>query len=287
MRDAAAPVPQHVVVGIDEHVASLRTIDWVIERDLPSGSRVDVVTVRNGWSTDPRVDRALVEAAAARLRGRSHVDVETLVRFGLPDRTLLEAAADADADLLVIGNRRQHRVRTALDGWMPERVPTVADLPVVVVPEDWEPVDGDVLLGVDTATGDAALRFAAEEALRSRRRLSALRAWKLPVTTATGALSVLEDPQLYEDHNRAILADSERLLHLRYPGLRHRPLLEEGDPAARLLAHAPFASLVVVGRRHRTTLGGVFTGSTAHGLITQGRTPVAVVPQRRRELLDR
>lgn len=285
MHDAAALVPQHVVVGIDEHEASLRTIDWVIERDLPSGSRVDVVTVTNGWSTDPRADRALVEAAAARLPDRSHVDVETLVRFGAPDRTLLEAAAAAD--LLVIGNRRQHRLRTALDGWMPERIPTVADLPVVVVPEDWVPVDGDVLLGVDTSTGDAALRFAAEAAMRSRRRLSALRAWKLPVATATGALSVLEDPQLYEEHNRAVLADSERLLHMRYPGLRHRPLLEEGDPVARLLVHAPFASLVVLGRRHRTTIGGVFTGSTAHGLITQGRAPVAVVPQRRRELLER
>ncbi|WP_042726627.1 hypothetical protein, partial [Curtobacterium sp. B8] len=59
MHDAAALVPQHVVIGIDEHEASLRTIDWVIERDLPSGSRVDVVTVTNGWSTDPRADRAL------------------------------------------------------------------------------------------------------------------------------------------------------------------------------------------------------------------------------------
>ncbi|MGN8048825.1 universal stress protein [Curtobacterium sp. 22159] len=285
MHDAAALVPQHVVVGIDEHEASLRAIDWVMERDLPSGSRVDVVTVTNGWTTSPRADRAMVEAAAARLPDRSHVEVETLVRFGAPDRTLIEAAADAD--LLVIGNRRQHRLRTALDGWMPERVPTVADLPVVVVPEDWEPVDGDVLLGVDATTGDAALRFAADEALRSRRRLSALRAWKLPVATATGALSVLEDPQLYEDHNRSVLADSERLLHLRYPGLRHRPLLEEGDPVARLLAHAPSASLIVVGRRHRTTIGGVFTGSTAHGLITQGRTPVAVVPQRRRALRER
>ncbi|MFL0360913.1 universal stress protein [Curtobacterium flaccumfaciens] len=285
LHGAAAPVPQHVVVGIDEHEASLRTIDWVAGRDLPPGSRVDIVTVTNGWATDPLADRARVEAAGTRFPARGGVDVEPLIRFGAPDRALLDAAAEAD--LLVIGNRRQHRLRTALDGWMPERVPTLANLPVVVVPEDWEPVDGDILLGVDTATGDAALRFAAEEALRSRRRLSALRAWKLPVATATGALSVLEDPQLYEDHNRAVLADSERLLHLRYPGLRHRPLLEEGDPVARLLVHAPFASLVVVGRRHRTTLGGVFTGSTAHGLITQGRTPVAVVPQRRRELLDR
>ncbi|WP_186377127.1 universal stress protein [Curtobacterium pusillum] len=285
LHGAVATVPQHLVVGIDEHEASLRAIDWVAGRDLPPGSRVDIVTVTNGWATDPLTDRARVESAAARFAARNGVDVESQVRFGAPDRTLIEAATDAD--LLVIGNRRQHRLRTALDGWMPERVPTVADLPVVVVPEDWEPVNGDVLLGVDTATGDAALRFAAEEALRSRRRLSALRAWKLPVATATGALSVLEDPQLYEDHNRAVLADSERLLHLRYPGLRHRPLLEEGDPAARLLAHAPFASLVVVGRRHRTTLGGVFTGSTAHGLITQGRTPVAVVPQRRRGLVDR
>ena len=283
LRGAAVGVPQHVVVGVDEHGASTRALDWVTARDLPSGSRVDFVTVTDGWSTDPLADRSRVEAAAGRFPDRSRVEVRALVRFGAPDRALVDAAVDAD--LLVIGNRRQHRLRTALDGWMPERVPTIADLPVVVVPEDWEPIDGDVLLGVDAATGDAALRFAAEEALLDRRGLSALRAWKLPVATTTGALSVLEDPQLYEDHNRAVLADTERLLHVRYPSLRHRPLLEEGDPTARLLAHAPFASLVVVGRRHRTTIGGVFTGSTAHGLITQGRTPVAVVPQRRRDLV--
>ena len=281
LRGAGVPVPQHVVVGVDEHVASTRAIDWVIGRSLPPGSRVDVVTVADGQSADALADRVRVEAAASRMRDRSGVAVEAVVRQGARDRALVEAAADAD--LLVIGNRRQHRQRTAVDGWMPQRVTTIADLPVVVVPEEWEPVDGDVLLGVDSATGDAALRFAAEEALRTRRRLAALRAWEVPVATVTGALSVLEDPQLHEDHNRAVLADSERLLHVRWPGLRHHPLLEEGDPVSRLLAHAPSASVVVVGRRHRTTVGGVFTGSTAHALLAQGRAPVAVVPQRRRD----
>ncbi|WP_416354892.1 universal stress protein [Curtobacterium sp. VKM Ac-2865] len=52
----------------------------------------------------------------------------------------------------------------------------------------------------------------------------------------------------------------------------------EGGAAEVLAERARTASLVVIGRDHRTTLGGALFGSTARGLLHHTRTPVCVVP---------
>jgi len=279
MRDGSVVGTEHVVVGIDEHEASDRAVDWVAVRRVVPGSRVELVTVANGWGGDrPALDRRLDRAAERLSLAHPRVDVATFRLAGAPDRMLADAASTAD--LLVIGNRRQHHIRTALDGWMPERVPTLANGPTVVVPEDWRPTHGDVVLGVDDATGDTALRFAGAQAILEHRRLSLVRAWKVAEPARVGTLSALEDPELVEAHAREVLNDAERLLHTRFPGLQHRPVVEEGDPADVLRGYAADASLVVLGRHHTSMLGGRFFGSTAHELISGSRTPVCIAPLR-------
>ncbi|ROP58666.1 universal stress protein [Curtobacterium sp. PhB115] len=279
MPDGNVVTTEHVIVGVDEHAASERAVDWLAVRRMIPGSRVEIITVANGWGDDVEaLDRRVQRAAEQITTAHPHVTVTTATLFGAPDRTLVETAATAD--LLVIGSRRQHRIRTALDGWMPERVPTLTSVPTVVVPEDWRPANGDVLLGVDDESGDSALRFAGAQAVREHRRLSLVRAWKAPVAARVGGLSLLEDPKLIEEHARSVLLDAERLLHIRFPGLQHRPVLDEGDPADVLERHAADASIIVLGRRHRSTLGGLFFGSTAHDLISHSRTPVCIAPLR-------
>jgi nucleotide-binding universal stress UspA family protein len=279
MRDDTVVGAEHVVVGIDEYEASDRAVDWVAVRRVVPGSRVELVTVANGWGGDQTALARRLDGAAERLSAaHPRVEVETFRLAGAPDRMLADVAKTAD--LLVIGNRRQHRVRTALDGWMPERVPTLASVPTVVVPEDWRPTHGDVVLGVDDATGDTALRFAGAQAVREHRRLTLMRAWRLAVPARVGTLSALEDPKLAEAHARDVINDTERLLHTRFPGLQHRPVVEEGDPADVLSRYAEDASIVVLGRHHASMLGGRFFGSTAHELITGSRTPVCIAPLR-------
>lgn len=278
MRDGTVVGAERIVVGVDDD-ASDRAVDWVAMRRVVPGSHIEVVTVTNGWGGDvAALDRRLHRAAERLTGAHPRVEVTTATLFGAPDRVLVETAAKAD--LLVIGSRRQHRVRTALDGWMPERVPTLSTVPTVVVPEDWRPTHGDVLLGVDDASGDAALRFAGAQAVRDHRRLTLVRAWKAPVGARVGALSVLEDPESIREHAHGVLVDAERLLHIRFPGLRHRALLEEGDPPDVLGRHAADASVVVLGRQHRSVIGGLFFGSTAHELIAGSRTPLCVAPLR-------
>ncbi|MFL0360932.1 universal stress protein [Curtobacterium flaccumfaciens] len=279
MRDGTVVGTEHIVVGMDEHEASDRAVDWVAVRRLVPESRIEIVTVSNGWGGDRAAfDRRLDRAAERLSMAHPRVEVATFRLAGAPDRTLADAASTAD--LLVIGNRRQHRVRTALDGWMPERVPTLAIGPTVIVPEDWRPTHGDVVLGVDDATGDTALRFAGAQAVREHRRLTLVRAWKVAVPARVGALSALEDPEFIEARAREVLGDAERLLHARFPGLQHRAIVEEGDPADVLNRYAEDASIVVLGRHHTSMLGGRFFGSTAHELITGSRTPVCIAPLR-------
>lgn len=279
MRDSSVVGTEHVVVGIDEHEASDRAVDWVAVRRLTPGSRVELITVTNGWGGDRLAfDRRLARAAERLTVAHQRVDVAVFRLSGVPDRMLADAASTAD--LLVIGNRRQHRVRTALDGWMPERVPTLANGPTVVVPEDWRPTHGDVVLGVDDATGDTALRFAGSQAVREHRRLSLVRSWKVTEPARVGTLSALEDPELVEAHAREVLIDAERLLHTRFPGLQHRPVVEEGDTADVLGRYAEDASIVFLGRHHTSTLEGRLFGSTAHELISGSRTPVCIAPLR-------
>lgn len=270
---------ERIVVGVDEHEASDRAVDWVAVRRVVPGSRVELVTVSNGWGGDRQaLDRRLDRAAEQLSVAQPRVDVATFRLAGAPERMLADAASTAD--LLVIGNRRQHRVRTALDGWLPERVPTLANGPTVVVPEDWRPTHGDVVLGVDDATGDTALRFACAQAIREHRRLTLVRAWKVAVPARVGTLSALEDPGLVESRARDVLNDAERLLHARFPGLQHRPVIEEGDSADALVRYAEHASIVVLGRHHSSMLEGRLFGSTAHELITGSRTPVCIAPLR-------
>ncbi|MCS5524725.1 universal stress protein [Curtobacterium flaccumfaciens pv. oortii] len=271
--------PEHIVVGIDENDASDRAVDWVAARRVVPGSRVEFVTVTNGWGVDvTAIDNRLSRAADQLAAAHPRIEVTSTMLSGAPDRMLVETAATAD--LLVIGSRRQHRVRTALDGWMSERVPTLATGPTVVVPEDWQPANGDVILGVDDENGDSALHFAGSQAVRDHRRLTLIRAWKAPVPARVGGLSVLEDPKLIEEHGRSILVNAERLVHIRFPDLQHSPVLDVGDPADVLERHAQDASLIVLGRHHRSMLGGLFFGSTAHDLITRSRIPVCIAPLR-------
>lgn len=278
MRDGAAVETERVVVGIDDHTASDRAVEWLAVRGLEPRSTVRFVTVDDGTDDRGSLDRRLERAAERIANAHPRVTVTTARLAGARERVLADAAADAD--LLVIGNRRPGRSRTSPGGRMPERLTTLATRPTVVVPQDWRPSQGDVLLGVDDGTGDAALRFAGTQAAQENRRLCLVRAWRAPVSERVGSLRALEDPVLLETHARGVLSDAERLLHLRFPGLQHRPVLAEGDAADVLGRFVDEVTMVVLGRHHRSAPGGLFSGATAHRLIAVGRTPVCVVPTR-------
>lgn len=268
---------QHVVVGIDEHDEGDRVVAWVAEAARTSPYDIELITAIDSPDSDPIAAEAHLAQVRQRLAGFPGSTVRSELRFGDAATVLVDAAVHAR--LLVIGSRRKRPIRTALDGWLPERIPTRSAVPTVVVPSDWSGGTGDVVHGVDDDVAVPALDAAARAALRLGLGLVLVRVWRAPSTDDASMLAALGDPERHEEHSRRILDDASRLITVRFPALRTRSLLLEGVPGRVLASVAVSATLLVIGRNHRTTLGGALTGSVAHRLIHDSQTPVCIVPE--------
>lgn len=268
---------QHVVVGIDEHDEGDRVVAWVAEAARTSPYDIELITAIDSPDSDPIAAEAHLAQVRQRLAGFPGSTVRSELRFGDAATVLVDAAVHAR--LLVIGSRRKRPIRTALDGWLPERIPTRSAVPTVVVPSDWSGGTGDVVHGVDDDVAVPALDAAARAALRLGLGLVLVRVWRAPSTDDASMLAALGDPERHEEHSRRILDDASRLITVRFPALRTRSLLLEGVPGRVLESVAVSATLLVIGRNHRTTLGGALTGSVAHRLIHDSQTPVCIVPE--------
>jgi nucleotide-binding universal stress UspA family protein len=268
---------QHVVVAIDDQDANSRAVDWAAMAARSWPCDIELVTAMDSPDSDPIAAEAHLAQVRDRLAGCPGSTVRSELRFGDAATVLVDAAAHAQ--LLVIGSRRNHPVRTALDGWLPERIPTRSTVPTVVVPLDWSDGTGDVVHGVDDDVAVPALDAAAGAALRLGLGLVLVRVWRAPSTDDASMLAALGDPARHEEHGRRVLDDASRLITVRFPALRTRSLLLEGVPGRVLASVAVSAALLVIGRNHRSTLGGALTGSVAHRLIHDRQTPVCIVPE--------
>ncbi|MGY2899066.1 nucleotide-binding universal stress UspA family protein [Curtobacterium sp. PvP017] len=267
---------QHILVGVDHHDANNRAVDWVVEAARTSPCDIELITAMDSTGSDPIAAEEHLAQVRRRLAGCAGSTVRSELRFGDAATVLVDAARHAQ--LLVIGSRRDHPVRTALDGWLPERIPTQSTVPTVVVPSDWSGGTGDVVHGVDDDIAVPALDAAARAALRRGLGLVLVRVWRAPSTDEGGMLAALGDPARHEEHGRRVLDDATRIISVRFPALRTSALLLEGVPGKVLASIAVSATLIVIGRNHRTTLGGALGGSVAHRLVQDSQTPVCVVP---------
>jgi nucleotide-binding universal stress UspA family protein len=140
-------VRERIVVGIDHHDANNRAVDWVADRARSHPCDIELITAMDSMGSDPVAAETHLAEAQRRLAGSAGSAIGYDLRFGDAATVLVDAARHAD--LLVIGSRRSHPIRTALDGWLPERIPTQSTVPTVVVPSDWAGGEGDVVHGVD------------------------------------------------------------------------------------------------------------------------------------------
>jgi len=89
-----------------------------------------------GYNTlDREAAREEAQAVLARqLRGLPKgIEVERLVRFGVPDEQILELAAERDVDLIVVGSRGLTGFQRFLLGSVSYKVARSAERPVLVV----------------------------------------------------------------------------------------------------------------------------------------------------------
>jgi nucleotide-binding universal stress UspA family protein len=126
--EAAEAVVDHAVDIAATYGARLHAL-YVVDTSLHSSLEVGIERVVEALRAEGReaVERV---ADQARMTG---VDVETHVVTGRPQRTILEVAADVDADLIVIGTHGRQGIRRYLLGSVTERIVRTADVPVLTV----------------------------------------------------------------------------------------------------------------------------------------------------------
>ena len=273
-----------IVLALNGGTGSRAALDWVIERARTLQISLELTTVIDlarlpTTITKDRVlsayEQMLMDSASRVRRDAPAVQVMTSVRRGAPLQELLNSAADAD--LLVIGTRE---AAGSLYGTLRHQIAAGVSCPLVIVPTDWTPRNGSVVVGVDDdETSHRAVAFAAREAERLGRELSIVHAWRIPTLLALGWLSA--GASSYDEIRMAhaeVLAGVVERVRAEHPTVVVRDTLEQGSAALVLTGAAEHAEMVVVGTHGRRMIAGLLLGSIAHDLLISMPCPVVVVP---------
>lgn len=269
---------ERILVGADMEAPSLRALEWAITRAQGRGSRIHVVSANDLVGADVTQLEQQLLGIGERLRGvLPHDRVSTALVDG-PIVETMEAEARR-SDLLVLGYHRRHPVRSVLAGALPARLAARVGCPTVIVPEDAEQAEGAIVVGIaPDDTSDAALEFAANEAIRDDRELVAVYAWMMPSPGMDTVADLTGRAELIHGSHRTRLDALVDRLRRRHPALRVREELVEGRPVNALIGATRDPQLLVVGTHRRGPVSGLILGSTVLDLLPASRTPVCVVP---------
>lgn len=287
---------KQVVVGIDGSDSALEAARWAAVEAARRGAPLRLLHAF-AWPIDHVVGPpGLGERAGDALRTRAEHDLEKADRAAVavaPELTVLRdlqvgvpiatlAAAAADAQLLVIGDRGLGRIGGLLLGSVAQALAGRAACPLVVVRGDERgtvPTEGPVVVGVDgSPTSEAALAFAYEAAADRSAPLVAVHAWTDAVVDPV--VAPLLDRELMETEERVVLAERLAGWAEKYPEVPVRRVVVPDRPAHALIEAAGDAQLLVVGSRGRGSARGLLLGSVGHAVLHRSPCPVAVVPPR-------
>ena len=134
---------------------------------------------------------------------------------------------------------------------------------------------GRIIVGVDgSASSEAALRWAVQQARLTGRPLDAVMAWDFPLAYGIA-------PGSYEDdfHGDAVEVLDKCLQNVVGPedAGRVTPLVLRGNPARVLLDASDGADLLVVGCRGHGGFAGMLLGSVSQHVVTHANCPVVVL----------
>jgi nucleotide-binding universal stress UspA family protein len=225
--------------------------------------------------------RMLANAADKIRRTHQGLDVSTEVVMGGPAAVLV--GESERASLVVVGNRGHGGFTSLLAGSVATQLATHARSPVIVVRPDSVPgaaTTHPVVVGVDGhERTEPAIEFAFEEAASRGVSLTAVYVWAEPPRAGSDQFK----PVAYDyDEARKTagreLAESLAGFQEKYPDVPvFRELICGLDAAYHLRRATAEASLIVVGSRGRSELGGLLLGSVGQTLIHHARCPVAIV----------
>ena len=186
------------------------------------------------------------------------------------------------AAMVVLEHRHRGKVRRLVTGSFANRVASRASVPMVSVPEDWDPAvtrPNIVTAAVqDPHEASAILETAFVEAKQRGAQLVVLHAWWL----ASGYDTVVVDQALRDEwtvRSREELTPVLNDLRGRFPSVQVTLRVHHAPPVEALLDAAAESQLLVIGRRHHLLPPGTHLGPVARATIERAACPVLVTPQ--------
>jgi len=261
-----------IVVAADGSDRNGAALGWAAAEALRRD--VGLVVVR-AVPAEGRADPALLAAAAGQLAAvLPRERVQTEVRVGRPEEVL--CAEDSGVAMVVVGKRGMSALPRMLVGSTSLAVAARSPVPVVVVPDGWDPPAGDVrplTVGVDP---DHAHDLVLDAAFRRARRLGvpliAVHGWEPPAS-----LAAADEPAALEHRAHDRFAEVIDAWEKRFPTVDVRRVASSQHPAVAVLDAAD-AQLLVLGRRAGSGFSGFGFGSVTRAVLHYASCPVLVVP---------
>lgn len=137
-----------------------------------------------------------------------------------------------------------------------------------------------IVVGIDGSPGgEAALRFAIEEASLRELSLRVVCAWEAPATAYVGeAFAPTADTFLEAEHHAETLLRTALQRLAPDAAARVEALSVEGHPAAVLIEQARDAVLLVVGSRGHGAATSLLLGSVSKSVAHHAPCPLVIVP---------
>lgn len=132
-----------------------------------------------------------------------------------------------------------------------------------------------IVVGVDgSASANAAMEWAAQEAEIRDSTLELVHAWNYPNLGYGGYVAVLED---FEKDASSVLEDVTAQIRNDHPGIKLVSSLIQGPTAQTIIDRAKEADLVVVGSRGKGGFTGLLLGSVGQQLVHHCPAPVVII----------
>ena len=227
-----------------------------------------------------------IEALARALRHRDSLACEPAIVAGPAPEAIVAAAAESNADIIVVGQHRRRPLRDIFVGTTAERAVRASSRPVLEVNANPETAYRHVLVAIDMSDG-------ARKAVRSLRALGLDRDASVSVVHVFDALGtgVMAQASMSMAEIKTYIADQKKradgeldafLKELSLQPARRELALNEATPGTAICAAAGAigADLIVVGTKGRTGAARVLLGSVAEYVLGHADCDVLAVPAR-------
>jgi nucleotide-binding universal stress UspA family protein len=283
-----------IAVGIDASWAKAGAVDWALQEAKLSAMPIKALHVVESKAPAGPQFAAPGESQGAQRLGGSVSDylgqhgggltytVDVLA--GPSARTLARAAEESR--MLVVGRHGHGLLGRRLLGSTAEAVAHEAHIPVVVVPDEWQPGEpsAPIVVGVDESEQcQSAIEFAIGLAAERGAPVRLVHVWDVPSIYTWDATPTTGTIAEWRQYNQQRLESTAELWRDKYPDVvietenrRDHPVFGLAD-AMRESA----GQLLVLGGRNHNRLVSLLLGSTARGVLHHASYPLAIVHEPR------